>query len=380
MRNIRLTASRLFALALFSCGGRANQPKDASVGSLETGSDSEDSGGAAGDASGADSGVGNQVIAWTRTAHWNYWTSVASSSDGAKLVAAAGDLLNIDYVYTSVDSGATWTQTGTAQAWTSVASSADGTKLVAASEGGGIYTSVDSGATWTQTGTREGWTSVASSADGTKLVAVSRYVYAASSGYTDGHIYTSVDSGATWTQTGTAQACTSVASSADGTKLVASSSSYIYTSVDSGATWTQTGTAQGWTSVVSSADGTKLVAGFTLPTRTSSGYLPAGGYLCTSADSGAAWTQTGPDVGWMSVASSADGSKLVAAGAGAFADPDGISGYSDDYLYTSTDSGVTWNQTAVLDGWRSVASSADGTKLVAAVYFGYIYTGSRPAP
>lgn len=291
MRNIRLTASRLFALALFSCGGRATQPKDASVGSLETGSDSEDSGGAAGDVSGADSGVGNQVIAWTRTAHWNYWTSVASSSDGAKLVAAAGDLLNIDYVYTSVDSGATWTQTGTAQAWTSVASSADGTKLVAASEGGGIYTSVDSGATWTQTGT-----------------------------------------------------------------------------------------AQAWTSVASSADGTKLVAGFTLPTRTSSGYLPAGGYLCTSADSGAAWTQTGPDVGWMSVASSADGSKLVAAGAGAFTDPDGISGYSDDYLYMSTDSGVTWNQTAVQDGWRSVASSADGTKLVAAVYFGYIYTGSRPAP
>ena len=177
MRNIRLTASRLFALALFSCGGRATQPKDASVGSLETGSDSEDSGGAAGDVSGADSGVGNQVIAWTRTAHWNYWTSVASSSDGAKLVAAAGDLLNIDYVYTSVDSGATWTQTGTAQAWTSVASSADGTKLVAASEGGGIYTSVDSGATWTQTGTAQAWTSVASSADGTKLVAAVYFGY-----------------------------------------------------------------------------------------------------------------------------------------------------------------------------------------------------------
>jgi hypothetical protein len=222
---------------------------------------------------------------------------------------------------------------------------------------------------------------VASSADGTKLVAVSRYVYAASSGYTDGHIYTSVDSGATWTQTGTREGWTSVASSADGTKLVAASEGGgIYTSVDSGATWTQTGTAQAWTSVASSADGTKLVAGFTLPTRTSSGYLPAGGYLCTSADSGAAWTQTGPDVGWMSVASSADGSKLVAAGAGAFTDPDGISGYSDDYLYMSTDSGVTWNQTAIQDGWRAVASSADGTKLVAAVYFGYIYTGSRPAP
>jgi hypothetical protein len=88
--------------------------------------------------------------------------SVASSSDGAKLVVVAYG----DYIYTSADSGVTWRQAGTSQNWRSVASSSDGTKLVAVSDGSGesgyIYTSADSGATWTQTGTPQGWTSVAS--------------------------------------------------------------------------------------------------------------------------------------------------------------------------------------------------------------------------
>jgi len=120
--------------------------------------------------------------------------SVASSSDGTKLVALAAGTCNTDpgYIYISADSGATWTQTGTQQGWMSVASSSDGTKLVAAADGpcwqdpGYIYISADSGATWTQTGTQQWWSSVASSADGTKLVAaVAYYLYSA------GYIYTS---------------------------------------------------------------------------------------------------------------------------------------------------------------------------------------------
>ncbi len=65
------------------------------------------------------------------------WTSVASSSDGTKLLAA----VNNGQLYTSIDSGVSWTPpTGTAQ-WISVASSADGTKLLAAVSGGQLYTS-----------------------------------------------------------------------------------------------------------------------------------------------------------------------------------------------------------------------------------------------
>lgn len=95
----------------------------------------------------------------------NTWSAVASSADGAKLVAVAAPQwirygTNIDYdsvgegsIYRSLDSGATWTQTvAPTNHWASIASSADGTKLVAASPGAGIFTSSNSAATWRQTG------------------------------------------------------------------------------------------------------------------------------------------------------------------------------------------------------------------------------------
>ncbi|MGO9290677.1 MAG: WD40/YVTN/BNR-like repeat-containing protein, partial [Polyangia bacterium] len=176
-------------------------------------------------------------LAWTpRGTTPQYWSSVASSADGTKLVAAVGDLSAATsatgYIYTSTDSGVTWVQRGTIpQDWMSLASSADGTKLGAAvggfnspATGYYIYTSADSGVTWMQTATQQAWSSVASSSDGTKLVAVVSF----------GYIFTSADSGATWTQTGTQQWWSSVASSSDGTKLVAAAGGqfggYIYTS------------------------------------------------------------------------------------------------------------------------------------------------------
>jgi len=101
----------------------------------------------------------------------NYWTKVASSADGTKLIAIS------DCIYTSIDSGITWTPRNVKKnitgMWNSVASSADGSKLVAVEYGGHIYTSIDSGETWSQQpGGKQLWKSVASSADGTKLVAV----------------------------------------------------------------------------------------------------------------------------------------------------------------------------------------------------------------
>jgi hypothetical protein len=340
------------------------------------------SGGSGAPSTGGTAGTGGRGLAA------QYWTSVASSADGTKLVAVVKPdpvTGGIGYIYTSMDSGATWTQTGPQQYWQSVASSADGTKLVAVaslywdaisqyqSGLGHIYTSMDSGATWTQTGTQQIWNSVASSSDGTKLVAVTN---PESSMLTTGHIYTSVDSGATWTQTGApGNGWTSVASSSDGTKLVAvgfgytsntgqgdltNTNGYVYISMDSGATWTQSGPQQAWNSVASSADGTKLVAvGFDIGPDGIGGF----GYIYTSVDSGATWTQTGAKQYWQSVASSSDGTKLVA-----------VAAYGN--IYTSADSGATWTQTGSPEDWQSVASSSDGTKLVAVVNGGHIYTSS----
>lgn len=115
---------------------------------------------------------------------------------------------------------------------------------------------------------------------------------------------------------------------------------------------------EGWMDIASSSNGSKLVAVTFFS-------------IFTSADSGQTWTARTPPPGnqyWGGVASSADGTKLVAL--------DGANG-TNGGLWTSTDSGVTWTQrfgSPTFDGWADVASSADGTKLVAVEADGYIYT------
>src|SRR6266516_1347250 len=120
---------------------------------------------------------------WMQTsAPTNYWSCVASSADGTKLVAAAGDYSK-GLVFTSTNSGATWTPASApSNYWSSVASSADGSKLIglAVDDGAGagraIYVSSDSGAIWSlSSAPRTNWFSAASSADGTKLAAAAIY-------------------------------------------------------------------------------------------------------------------------------------------------------------------------------------------------------------
>jgi uncharacterized repeat protein (TIGR03803 family) len=295
------------------------------------------------------------------------WDAIASSADGTKLVAVAYDLgtggiYTGGPIYTSTNSGATWISNSLPVGqWESVACSADGTELVVAGGGGGhalgpIYLSTNSGAIWTPTSApSNNWYSVASSADGTKLAAV------------DGggqRIYTSPDSGNTWTNTSApSNYWYSVASSADGTKLVAVAGLYshigpIYTSTNSGATWSSNSAPHLlWTHVSSSADGITMMA--------VAGGTGSDGPIYTSTNSGATWVlRSGAGIRpWISSAVSADGTKMAAVVQG------GING-----IYTSTNSGVTWvvNQMPFLD-WNAVASSADGSFLVASV--GYPATG-----
>jgi hypothetical protein len=79
-----------------------------------------------------------------------YWTTIASSADGTRLVAGGDD----DNLWTSTNSGVTWTVAGNSpvENWRVVASSADGTKLVAVTLGYGMWISDDSGLTWTASG------------------------------------------------------------------------------------------------------------------------------------------------------------------------------------------------------------------------------------
>ncbi|MDX1951025.1 MAG: hypothetical protein SFY81_02510 [Verrucomicrobiota bacterium] len=109
------------------------------------------------------------------------------------------------------------------------------------------------------------------------------------------------------------------------------------------------GANQAWTALASSADGTNLVAAVN------------GGKLYTSQDRGTTWTARDSDRDWKGVASSSNGTNLVAI-------------VSGGQIYTSTDAGATWTPRDSDRDWISVASSADGTNLVAAVENGKIYT------
>ena len=109
-----------------------------------------------------------------------------------------------------------------------------------------------------------------------------------------------------------------------------------------------------WRSVASSADGRKLVAVagtvYNLP-----GFFNATNAIYTSTNSGITWMQTSaPSNDWVAVASSADGKRLVAVD------------QLPNSIWTSPDSGITWISNSVPhDGWYSVASSADGIRLLA---------------
>ncbi|MDA8428742.1 MAG: tail fiber domain-containing protein [Geobacteraceae bacterium] len=255
-------------------------------------------------------GISADYSAWLPRAASKIWRSLASSADGSKFYAAAYG----DYIWKSVDGGASWAISGNAsvQNWQAIASSSDGTKLIAAVSGGLLYTSSDSGATWTpreivggEGSVSRSWQAVASTSDGTMLFAV-----------TNG------------------------------------AGGQIWGSTDSGATWTNKGISSNWSSIATSADGAKVVAAAT------------GGYVWLSGNSGSSWNSTGPQVGqtknWGAVASSADGTKLVAA--------------DDFYIYTFDNLGNNWQQANVpayaFMKWRSLASSADGTILAANGYVG----------
>jgi hypothetical protein len=311
---------------------------------------------------------------WVQTsAHTINWQSIASSSDGQRIVAAGTvpDPGGFGAIYTSADGGTNWTQTtAPAENWRAVASSADGSRLAAASMVGHIYTSTNSGTNWAVTSAPAGmeWAGLASSAEGTRLVAA---VF--SFGATAGTIYTSTNAGATWTDARLFDYFRSFGVSADGNKIVAAAyyetrfgrMGGIYISDDAGNGWHKTGPNDAFCAA-SSADGKKLVVG------------RFGLEIQASRDAGVTWgVTTAPQRNWSALACSQDRTRIAAVGGGYY-----FSDTATGPIYTSVDSGVTWvSNAAPAAVWQSVASSADGCRLFAAVNGGGIYTYQlTPAP
>jgi hypothetical protein len=204
-----------------------------------------------------------------------------------------------------------------------VISSADGNILAALTSRAVLYTSTNSGTDWTTNSLPSGvWHAAASSADGSTFV------------LSGSGICISTNSGSSWTLTNPLNA-TAIAASASATRLVAVEGNSIYISTNSGFTWAQT---------------------------------------------------TAPVTNWISVASSADGAKLVAV---AVADrylrdppPPNPPGLAGGPIYTSSDFGLTWVSNNVpSQPWNFVTASADGTKLFAVVSGGGIWTAqTTPTP
>jgi hypothetical protein len=127
----------------------------------------------------------------------------------------------------------------------------------------------------------------------------------------------------------------------------------LYVSHDSGATWTAAAVPTGgWNAVASSADGTVLMA-----TETGSRAV----YIST--DAGTNWSRAALPVAlWQGVACSANGAALYAtASRTANGSPEGV--------YASADGGATWSQAGVPPAtpngdWGPVACSADGTRVM----------------
>ena len=292
---------------------------------------------------------------WVQRGPLLNWTSVTSSADGTRLVAAAQG----GNIYTSSDTGATWIARETSRLWTSVASSADGSRLVAGSDNsaqaGDLFTSTDFGENWNPCAVPNRWKAVASAADGIHLLARSEPLPA------EGEISLSTDGGATWTvatQNVLGSGRTGVAVSADGSRIMLPDiTKGLWLSLDGGTTWTTSGPGLSWNAVAISGDGSLLIG--------ATG--DSGGYIYLSRDAGVSWSEVGPAQYWWCVATSSDGNRLLAAAEGG-------------YLFHSIDGGKTWSQRASARSWAAVASSADGTKLVAVAYGGYIYTSSGPLP
>lgn len=162
-----------------------------------------------------------------------------------------------------------------------------------------------------------------------------------------------------WTSLLTSDYWQSLAMSADGNKVVASTLAKGIFLISGGASSYLGSNLPGAADVAASADCNELVA----VTGGSSGSIYLYNYSANN------WVQPAgaPTGNFTAVASSADGTRMVAVTSNS------VSGT----IYVSTNSGANWTATASGQKWVSVATSADGTKMLAAAYGNYLYLSAN---
>jgi hypothetical protein len=280
------------------------------------------------------------------------------SSNGTIMLAGEE---NEDQLYISSNKGVTWTQRGLSQiTWAACSVSADGMFMAATGVSGSsrtVVTSSNAGITWVSRSNRIG-------SDVSYGVGGGRLLFGAERG--GGTVSSSVarsdDNGLTWTYFSALPnlAWATVRASADGTIVAASTvgaspADYIWISRDGGATWTSSSSAglssttgRAW-GLAMSSDGQRIVA---INGRSA-------GTVYTSSDAGQTWTLLSLNVPYSrGVVSSYDGQRVVIVQGLVL--PTGTG-----YIFTSTDFGATWVERRNVLDWNFVASSGDGTVLLA---------------
>jgi photosystem II stability/assembly factor-like uncharacterized protein len=162
-------------------------------------------------------------------------------------------------------------------------------------------------------------------------------------------VLTSTNGGKTWSTNSPPvnDGFNAIASSADGKTLIVASgpnTGALFSSTNAGLSWTSNNLPKThWGSVAASADG-KTFAATTTP-----------GYIYVSTNAGAFWWISGvPYTNWGAIAISADGTKIAAC----------TDENYDGMVYTSTNSGLTWQSELVLPlPPFKLVSSADGARL-----------------
>lgn len=151
----------------------------------------------------------------------------------------------------------------------------------------------------------------------------------------------------------------------DGTKIaIIPASGFLKTSTDSGANFTNRDSSRTWRGICGSDDGVNLAA-----------YALTGfstGKIYTSDDSGVTWTEraTAGTRAWSRIRCSADGLTIIACVDGSVAAQVGG-------VYVSTDGGDTWVEKFGSElAFRDIACSADGQTIVAAPFNNFLYVST----
>ena len=297
-----------------------------------------------------------------------HWIGIASSTDGQYLAGVSVQISG--YIFTSNDHGATWNQIPAPSiagdsSWSSIAESPDGQTIMLGESNGYLWGSSDRGADWRINGgsaPSADWTSVT-------LGGTSGY-YAAAIDATNHTVWTAQETGEgiwSWIESNPdSENWVSVAYSPDATSLIAGSSStpggYLAVSTNQAGSW-----SAGLGGVAN--DWNAVAAG------NSGKLVAAGGYnnIYTSTDSGSTWQSTGESgSGVTGISESADGSVIAAAPAGG------------GYIHVSSNGGTSWTDESVPSyaNWDGITVSGDGSQVIAAAGYQnlWINSGGATAP